>query len=65
MIIPIRCFSCGTVIAHKWDEFNNKLAEGTSVSDALDDVGLARLQAAGDGVDGVVELADRLFDPGG
>ena len=32
MIIPIRCFSCGTVIAHKWDEFNNKLAEGTSVA---------------------------------
>ena len=42
MIIPIRCFSCGTVIAHKWDEINNKLAEGISVSDALDDVGLER-----------------------
>ena len=42
MIIPIRCFSCGTVIAHKWDEFNNKLAEGTSVEQALDDVGLER-----------------------
>ena len=42
MIIPIRCFSCGTVIAHKWDEFNNKLAEGTSVDQALDDVGLER-----------------------
>ena len=42
MIIPIRCFSCGTVIAHKWDEFNNKIAEGTGVDEALDDVGLER-----------------------
>ena len=40
MIIPIRCFSCGTVVAHKWDEFNNKIAEGTNVDQALDDVGL-------------------------
>ena len=42
MIIPIRCFSCGTVIAHKWDAFNNKLAEGKNVDEALDDVGLER-----------------------
>ncbi|DAC27560.1 MAG TPA: DNA-directed RNA polymerase subunit N, partial [Candidatus Poseidoniales archaeon] len=22
MIIPVRCFSCGIVVAHKWEEFN-------------------------------------------
>jgi DNA-directed RNA polymerase I, II, and III subunit RPABC5 len=42
MIIPIRCFSCGTVIAHKWEAFNEKLAEGASVGDALDAVGFER-----------------------
>ncbi|MGB0780888.1 MAG: DNA-directed RNA polymerase subunit N [Candidatus Poseidoniaceae archaeon] len=29
-------------MAHKWDEFNNKLTEGTSVDQALDEVGLER-----------------------
>ena len=28
MIIPVRCFSCGAVIAHKWEEFNEKVAAG-------------------------------------
>ena len=42
MIIPIRCFSYGTVIAHKWEAFNEKLAEGASVGDALDAVGFER-----------------------
>ena len=42
MIIPIRCFSCGTVIAHKWEAFNEKLAEGASVGEALDHVGFER-----------------------
>ena len=42
MIIPMRCFSCGAVIAHKWEEFNEKVASGTEVSDALDQVGFSR-----------------------
>ncbi len=24
MMIPIRCFSCGQVIADKWEEFNKR-----------------------------------------
>lgn len=25
MMIPIRCFSCGQVIADKWEEFNSRV----------------------------------------
>jgi len=25
MIIPIRCFTCNNVIAHKWEEYFNKI----------------------------------------
>ena len=42
MIIPVRCFSCGVVVAHKWEEFNELIASGTEVSDALDKIGFSR-----------------------
>ncbi len=42
MIIPIRCFSCAGVIAHKWEEFNELKDAGVEVADALDQVGMAR-----------------------
>ena len=42
MIIPVRCFSCGGVVAHKWEEFNELVAAGSEVSAALDQVGLMR-----------------------
>jgi|TARA_B110000914_G_scaffold210835_1_gene210362 DNA-directed RNA polymerase subunit N len=42
MIIPVRCFSCGGVIAHKWEEFNEKKAAGIDIMTALDEVGLDR-----------------------
>ncbi|MGYP001228506415 len=39
MIIPVRCFSCGALIAHKWEEFNAKKESGTDVMTALDELG--------------------------
>jgi len=42
MIIPVRCFSCGGVIAHKWEEFNELVAAGKEVAEALDGIGLKR-----------------------
>ena len=39
MIIPVRCFSCGGLIAHKWEEFNEKKEAGTDVMTALDELG--------------------------
>lgn len=42
MIIPVRCFSCGTVIAHKWEEYQQLVASGVEQADAMDQVGLER-----------------------
>ncbi|MCQ2819017.1 MAG: DNA-directed RNA polymerase subunit N [archaeon] len=42
MIIPIRCFTCGKVIGNKWDKYLELLNNGTSASDALDQLGLRR-----------------------
>ena len=42
MIIPVRCFSCGGLVAHKWEEFNEKKKAGIEIADALDEVGIIR-----------------------
>lgn len=42
MIIPVRCFSCGALIAHKWEEFNEKKAAGIDAMSALDELGIDR-----------------------
>ena len=42
MIIPVRCFSCGGLIAHKWEEFNEMKDAGTDVMTALDKLGFDR-----------------------
>ena len=42
MIIPVRCFSCGGVIAPKWEEFSELTAAGVEMAEALDKVGLMR-----------------------
>ena len=40
MIIPIRCFSCGKPVAHRWESFNEKVAKGETKEKALTDLGL-------------------------
>jgi DNA-directed RNA polymerase subunit N (RpoN/RPB10) len=45
MIIPVRCFSCGKVIAHKWEEFSrsvSELEEGEDAGKILDKIGFNR-----------------------
>ena len=42
MIIPIRCFSCGAVIADRWDEYLRLIDEGKSSEEAMDTIGLER-----------------------
>lgn len=42
MIIPIRCFSCGKPIAHLWEEFKKRTAEGENPQKVLDDLGVER-----------------------
>lgn len=42
MIIPVRCFSCGKPIAHLWDEFKKRVADGESPKKILDEIGFDR-----------------------
>ena len=41
-MFPIRCFTCGTVIAHKWEEYQDKIKAGKTPKDALDELGITR-----------------------
>ena len=42
MIIPVRCFTCGTLIADKWDEFVKRIDEGDEPQKILDDLNVKR-----------------------
>lgn len=41
MIIPVRCFSCGKVVAHLWEEYNERIKK-EDPKKVLDDLGLER-----------------------
>lgn len=38
MIIPIRCFSCGRPVAHKWEEYQKRIEKGEDKKKVLDDL---------------------------
>lgn len=44
MLIPVRCFTCGAMIADRFDEYQNRLQQLTTESpkDILDDLGVER-----------------------
>jgi len=42
MIIPIRCFTCGKVIASYYEKYIQRLEAGEDVKTILDDLGLKR-----------------------
>ena len=42
MMVPVRCFTCGTVVAEHWEEFNARVEEGEDPAEVLDDLGLER-----------------------
>lgn len=42
MIIPVRCFTCGKVIGHLWEEYARRVASGENPGKALDDLGVRR-----------------------
>ena len=42
MIIPIRCFTCGKLIADKYDDYQNKIKAGEEASKVLDELGMER-----------------------
>lgn len=43
MIIPIRCFTCGTPIAQDWEEYDERVNQkGENAKIVLDDLGYKR-----------------------
>ncbi len=42
MIIPVRCFSCGKVVGHLYDDFIKRVEKGENPKKVLDDLGLER-----------------------
>ena len=42
MLIPIRCWTCGKVIGHLFDEWIRRLEEGDKPKDILDSMNLER-----------------------
>ncbi|MFH1447225.1 MAG: DNA-directed RNA polymerase subunit N [Candidatus Micrarchaeota archaeon] len=42
MMIPVRCFTCGSVIADKYDEYRKRVDEGENPAEILDKLGVKR-----------------------
>lgn len=42
MIMPVRCFTCGKLIADKWEEFAIRVKAGENPAEVLDSLGLKR-----------------------
>lgn len=40
MLTPVRCFSCGTVVANKYEPFTERVQAGEEPKDVLNDLGL-------------------------
>lgn len=40
MIIPVRCISCGRVIAHMWEEYQKRVGDGEDPKKVLDTLGV-------------------------
>lgn len=64
MIIPVRCFSCGSVIADKYDKFVKK-ADGKNSKEVLNSLGVTRyccrrmILSHADFIDEVVKFDER------
>ena len=42
MIIPVRCFTCGAVVASHWEPFVKRTQAGEEPRKVLDELGLKR-----------------------
>lgn len=42
MIIPVRCFTCGCVIADKWEDYEAKIKLGHTEKASLDSLGIVK-----------------------
>lgn len=42
MLVPVRCFTCGALLADKYYEFSRRVAAGEDPGKVLDDMGIKR-----------------------
>lgn len=42
VIVPVRCFTCGSLIADKWNEFTTRVKNGEDPEKVLNDLGVKR-----------------------
>ena len=42
MLIPVRCFTCGNMIADKYDDYQNKIKAGEEPAKVLDSLEIER-----------------------
>lgn len=65
MIIPIRCFTCGRLVADRWEEYSRRVRQGEDPTVVLDSMGLKRyccrrmLLSHVDIIDSVLQFAER------
>ncbi|HID40614.1 MAG TPA: DNA-directed RNA polymerase subunit N [Pyrodictium sp.] len=65
MIVPVRCFSCGAVIADKYEEFRRRVEENEDPEQVLDSLGVIRyccrrmLLSHRDFIDDVIKLEEK------
>jgi len=41
-MIPVRCFSCGKVLADSYEEFQKRVEKGEKADKVLDELGITR-----------------------
>ena len=42
MLVPVRCFTCGNLVGHKYEELVERVNRKENPGNVLDDVGLKR-----------------------
>ncbi|WP_456473960.1 DNA-directed RNA polymerase subunit N [Candidatus Pyrohabitans sp.] len=65
MLVPVRCFSCGAVIADKYEEFKRRVEDKEDPKEVLDSLGVTRyccrriLLSHRDFIDEVIKLEEK------
>lgn len=42
MIIPVRCFTCGKVVGHLWEDYTKRVAKGEDGGKVMTELGMKR-----------------------
>jgi len=42
VLVPVRCFTCGNLVADKFDEYQNRVKSGEEPAKVLDSLGIER-----------------------